>query len=345
MFIRNVNQQIRLGQWNIRFSIANKVLFGIENIFVIYLAAKFVMLGDFTVGMLFAFMSYKTRFVSSSANLIEKWIEYKILNVHLARIEDIVHHAPEGYSNLSEKLSASSQSQICKLRANQSIGAKLAINKLSFRYHSNQAYLFENVSAFVDSGDLVAIVGPSGCGKTSLLLCILGLVDPSEGRINFNGLAFTTHTRQYQRIAAVMQDDQLLTGSILDNISQFAEHVDIQRVIEVAKLACIDKDIMQMTMQYQTLIGDMGDSLSGGQKQRILLARALYQQPDLLVLDEATSHLDVSTEAQVCAHLKSLHTTIIMVAHRPHTIATASKVFSLTKAGLTNVSPAFDKDP
>jgi ATP-binding cassette subfamily B protein RaxB len=100
-----------------------------------------------------------------------------------------------------------------------------------------------------------------------------------------------------------------------------------------------------MTMQYQTLIGDMGDSLSGGQKQRILLARALYQQPDLLVLDEATSHLDLVTEAQICAHLKTLHTTIVMVAHRPHTIATANKVFALSNNGLAEINYAIDNLP
>jgi ATP-binding cassette subfamily B protein RaxB len=156
---------------------------------------------------------------------------------------------------------------------------------------------------------------------------------------------FRMQINKHQRIAAVMQDDQLLSGSVLENISQFAEKTDIERVIKVAKLACIDSDIMAMTMQYETLIGDMGDSLSGGQKQRILLARALYQQPDLLVLDEATSHLDLATEAQVCKHLKTLNTTIVMVAHRPHTIATANKVYALSGYGLTEISYSLDNLP
>lgn len=338
LFIDNTNQRIKLGQWNIGFSIVNKVLFGVENIVVIYVGATLVMSNQFSVGMLFAFMSYKSRFVGSTVSLIEKWIEYKIVNVHLTRIEDIVHHAPEVVNSVQQRLSLSAQTQLSQLREGLSPGgAKITVNAIAFRYHNNQAWLFSQLSISVNPGDYIAIVGASGCGKTTLLHCLLGLVRPTKGHIQFNEHAFTAHTRHHQRIAAVMQDDQLLSGSIIENISQFSERIDTQRVISSAKLACIDSDIMRMTMQYQTLIGDMGDSLSGGQKQRILLARALYQQPQLLVLDEATSHLDVATEAKVCEHLKNLSTTIIMVAHRPHTIATANKVYALSESGLQQV--------
>ncbi|MFT6269599.1 MAG: ATP-binding cassette subfamily B protein RaxB [Alphaproteobacteria bacterium] len=345
LFISNINQRIKLDQWNIGFSIGNKVLFGIENIVVVYVAATLVIASEFTVGMLFAFMSYKTRFVSSSISLIEMWIEYKILNVHLARIEDIVHQAPEVTNNGDELLSVSGQVQLTKLRSAHQGGATIDLSHIGFRYHNNQPWLFDNLSIKICSGEHIAIVGPSGCGKTSLLHCLLGLISPSKGQITFNKAPFSPQSRQYQRIAAVMQDDQLLSGSVIDNISQFAERIDIEHVIEAAKLACIDTDIMAMTMQYQTLIGDMGDSLSGGQKQRILLARALYQQPDLLVLDEATSHLDLATEAQVCRQLKTLNTTIIMVAHRPQTIATANKVYALSNHGLTEISYSLDNLP
>ncbi|MFT7504694.1 MAG: ATP-binding cassette subfamily B protein RaxB [Gammaproteobacteria bacterium] len=345
LFIDNINQRIKLGQWNIGFSIGNKVLFGIENIVVVYVAATLVMANEFSVGMLFAFMSYKSRFIGSSIGLIEIWIEYKLLNVHLARIEDIVHQAPEVSNDSAAIVSTNSQAQLTKLRSTQQCGANISVNHIGFRYHSNQPWIFDKLSIQIKSGEYIAIVGASGCGKTSLLHCLLGLLTPNKGKMTFNTAPFSPQSRQHHRIAAVMQDDQLLSGSIIDNISQFAERVDIERVIEVAKLACIDADIMSMTMQYQTLIGDMGDSLSGGQKQRVLLARALYQRPDLLVLDEATSHLDVSTEAQVCKHLKNLNTTIIMVAHRPQTIATANKVYALSNDGLTEISYSLDNLP
>jgi ATP-binding cassette subfamily B protein RaxB len=344
-FISNINQRIKLGQWNIGFSIGNKVLFGIENIVVVYVAATLVMANEFTIGMLFAFMSYKSRFVGSSISLIEMWIDYKILSVHLNRIEDIVHQAPEIPNDHLSAISAHAQAQLSKLRGAKQRGATINVSNIGFRYHSNQPWLFEHLSIHIHSGDYIAIVGASGCGKTSLLNCLLGLMAADKGHISFNGAAFSPKSRTHQSITAVMQDDQLLSGSVIENISQFAEKVDIARVVEVAKLACIDSDIMAMTMQYQTLVGDMGDSLSGGQKQRILLARALYQQPDLLVLDEATSHLDLVTEAQICAHLKTLHTTIVMVAHRPHTIATANKVFALSNNGLAEINYTIDNLP
>lgn len=341
-FVDNTNQVIRLGQWNISFSIVNKLLFGFENIIVVYVAATLVMANEFSIGMLFAFMSYKTRFVGSCASLIEKWIEYKILSVHLERIEDIVHHPSEIAHSAKSQLALCAQSTLAKSRRNMHTGAVLNAQNLAFSHHSNQAPLFQGLNLSVNSGDVIALVGASGCGKTSLLLCLLGLIAPTKGSITYNQSRLTPHSRGQFSIAAVMQDDQLLNGSVLDNISQFAEQTDIDQIVKVAKLACIDDDIMAMTMQYQTLIGDMGSSLSGGQKQRILLARALYQQPNLLVLDEATSHLDVATEALVCANLKTLNTTIIMVAHRPHTIATAGKIYTLSSIGLTENSYSND---
>ncbi|HST79789.1 MAG TPA: ATP-binding cassette domain-containing protein, partial [Verrucomicrobiae bacterium] len=103
-------------------------------------------------------------------------------------------------------------------------------------------------------------------------------------------------------------------------------------------LACLHDEIMAMPMGYESLIGEMGGALSGGQQQRLLLARALYQQPSILILDEATSHLDVPTEQRIAAMLSELRITRIFAAHRPDTVAIADRVLALTGAGLTEVS-------
>jgi len=130
-------------------------------------------------------------------------------------------------------------------------------------------------------------------------------------------------------IGTVMQDDTLFAGSIADNICFFDPAPDRARIEECARLAQIHEEIAAMAMGYHTLVGDMGTVLSGGQKQRLFLARALYKQPRILVLDEATSHLDVACEQAVNAAIQSLDLTRIIIAHRPETILSAERVVML----------------
>jgi ATP-binding cassette subfamily B protein RaxB len=128
-----------------------------------------------------------------------------------------------------------------------------------------------------------------------------------------------------------MQDDTLFTGSIADNICFFDTEPDADRIEACARQAAIHDDIAAMPMRYETPVGDMGTTLSGGQKQRLLLARALYRQPRILFLDEATSHLDVAREHSVNEAVQALKLTRIIVAHRPETIASADRVIDLSR--------------
>jgi ATP-binding cassette subfamily B protein RaxB len=160
---------------------------------------------------------------------------------------------------------------------------------------------------------------------------MLGLLEPTAGEIFVGGIKLRQlGLRNFRAmVSAVMQDDQLFAGSIADNIGLFDPAPDHERVAACARLAAIHDEISAMPMRYHTLVGDIGSGLSGGQKQRLLLARALYKQPKLLVLDEATSHLDVSNEQQVNAAIQQLALTCIVVAHRPETIAMAQRVVVL----------------
>jgi ATP-binding cassette subfamily B protein RaxB len=202
---------------------------------------------------------------------------------------------------------------------------------LAFRYAESEPLVLSDVNLRIEPGESVAIVGPSGCGKTTLVKLLLGLLQPTEGVIEIGGVALPRVGLERYRtaVASVMQDDQLFAGSIAENVCFFDPQPDHSRVERCARLAAVHDDILAMPMRYNTLVGDMGTVLSGGQKQRILLARALYREPSILVLDEATSHLDVARERTVNEAVRGLKLTRIIVAHRPETIASADRTIVL----------------
>lgn len=306
------------------FRIANETIFGLENVVIIYLGAQAALAGDMTVGMLFAFLSYKQQFVDKTARLIERMIEFRMLDLHLDRLADIAGAEPE-------------QRHFRPTAYQQPIEGNLEVRDLCFRYAEGEPFVLRDVNLSIRAGDYVAITGPSGCGKTTLLKVILGLLEPTSGEILIDGVPLRVlgHEAFRRSIGVVMQDDQLLSGSIADNICFFDEGFDLEHMVRCAELAGIDDEISRMPMAYNSLIGDMGTSLSGGQKQRILLARALYRRPRLLFMDEGTSHLDLATERQVTAAVKSLGLTRVIIAHRPETIASASRRLVLCEGQLS----------
>lgn len=314
----SLNSGIRVGHLNIGYEAFNKIIFGLENVLVIYFAAILVMEGDLTIGMLFAFMAYKLQFVDKISSLIEKIIEFKMLSLHFNRLADI--SLTEKEQNIQGKMSG------------KKISGNIELKNISYRYNKKEAPIFNKLNLSIKAGESVAVIGPSGCGKTTLAKLMLGLFEPDEGKIEVDGVDIRQlGLGQYRtQIAAVMQDDQLLSGSIADNISFFDPELDMQQVEWAAQIAAIDKDILQMTMGYNTLVGDMGAALSGGQIQRLLLARALYRKPKILFMDEATSNLDTKLEFSVNEAVKNLDVTRIIIAHRPETIASADRVVELS---------------
>lgn len=210
---------------------------------------------------------------------------------------------------------------------------------MSFRYGEAEPWVLRNASLKVQAGESVAVTGPSGAGKTTLLEVLLGILKPMAGDVLFGGVPVhqlgLANVRR--RIGTVMQEDSLLTGSLADNIAFFDTQPDQPRVEACARLAQIHADIVKMPMGYHTLVGDLGSGLSGGQKQRLLLARALYRQPAVLALDEATSHLDVANERAVTQALAQMRLTRLVIAHRPETIAGAQRVVQVSDGQVMEV--------
>lgn len=318
LFVQATNWKLRLGLFSVTFRQANRIIFGAENILIVYVAAKMVMVGGFSVGMLFAFMAYKLQFMGKFSALVEKFIEFRMLSLHFERIGDVA---------LTEREEMSSPAAIMPSR----LEGRIALRDVSFRYGESENPAVSGLSLDVAPGEFVAIVGPSGCGKSTALKLMLGLLRANAGEILIDDIPLDQVGMENYRkqVAAVMQDDQLLSGTIAENIAFFDEQADLPRVLDCARAASIDRTVRSMPMGYNSLIGDMGSALSGGQKQRILLARALYRHPKILFLDEATSHLDVRTESSINEALCRMNMTRVVIAHRLETIQAADRVIDL----------------
>ena len=309
------NAELRVQRIRISYETAQTLLFGIERIIVVYLAALAVIDNRLTIGMLFAFIAYKDQFSLRLAALIDRVLEFMMLRLHGERVADIVLSEAEPGGEVAEADLAQ-------------IEPSIELRGVSFRFSPTEPHVIDNINLSVRAGECVAITGVSGCGKTTLVKVMLGLLAPTSGEVLVGGQPVSRLglANYRQIVGTVMQEDRLFSGSIADNISFFDPAPEWERIRECARRAAIDQEIAKMPMGYYTITGDSGIGISGGQKQRILLARALYRQPRILVLDEATSHLDVANEHSVNETIRSLGLTRLVVAHRLETIAMADRV-------------------
>ncbi|UKE73691.1 peptidase domain-containing ABC transporter [Xanthomonas graminis pv. phlei] len=300
------------------FAVISQCLFGLLRASLIALGAYFTMQGRFSAGMVVAFVAYADQFSAKMGGLVDKLVELKMLRLHGERIADIALADPE-----RNALSVRSGSEAGR--------PNLSLKGVCFRYAEGEPLVLNGVDLDIEAGQSLCIVGASGCGKSTLAKLLLGLLEPSNGRIEINGIDILHHGLSEYRslIGTVMQDDALFAGSIAENISFFDEAGRLEDIIAAAQLAHIHEEISAMPMGYESFVGDMGSSLSGGQKQRVLLARALYKKPRILVLDEATSHLDVDCERRINHEIERLDITRIIIAHRPDTIASADRIVVL----------------
>ena len=330
-----INSQIRLGRLNISFESFNKLLFGLENVMVIFTAALLVIGNSLTVGMVLAFIAYKGQLTTRFTNLVEQIIQFKMMRLHLDRISDIALTAQE--ENYETETASITQMALSETERPK---GHLSLENIFFRYSEDQAFILNDINLSVRAGESIAITGQSGTGKTTLMKIMLGLLKPTSGKILLDGVDITRLGLKHYRskIAAVMQDDTLLAGSIADNISFFNPDINVLKIEQSARVAAIHEDIMKMTMTYDSLVGDMGANLSGGQIQRLFLARALYQSPNVLFLDEASSHLDSKNESLISKQIQQLSITRVMIAHRRETINMAETIYKLENGVLLKLS-------
>ena len=319
LFADTINANTSHGKWLVLQKFFETLLMGGQIVLTVYLGAKLI-IGDasiFSVGMLFAFLGYQQHFTQSVKKLLSEGIKVSLLSLHLDRLADIVYEKTETIKAVEEFSAV--------------ITGAISVKNVSFRYSDNDPWILKDLSLEIPTGKMTAITGASGSGKTTLMKLMLGLYAPNEGVITVDGkqLSDIGMTAWRGQIGVVMQDDQLLSGTIADNISFFDPQIDMQKVYRAAIAAQIHDEISAIPMHYLSMVGDMGSVLSGGQKQRVLLARALYHDPKILFLDEGTANLDAKTEEKIAKVLANMDITRVIIAHRRQLITRSDTVIPL----------------
>jgi ATP-binding cassette, subfamily B, bacterial CvaB/MchF/RaxB len=294
----------------------------LSNVALISLGTYLVLGGSTTLGTMMMFFVFKTFFAERLNNCVNYMMELRRVQTHAERIDEVI--ADEGGAD-GDKASA-------PFAVAPGEGVRIEVRDVWFRYGNDAPWVLKGVNLRIEPGESVAITGSSGCGKSTLLGVMVGLLEPSQGEVLVNGRNLKTiSAADYAKLmGVVMQDDALFLGTVADNISFFDAPVDMGRVKAAAAKANIAREIETMPLQYYSMLAEAAMDISGGQMQRLFIARAIYHEPKVLFLDEATSHLDSDSEQQVSQAIRAMKITRVLIAHRKETIATADRVFALS---------------
>jgi ATP-binding cassette subfamily B protein len=309
-------------------NIGSSVFRQVTAILITFLAARSVMNGSISLGTLFAITMIVGQLSSPLEQLHELVTSWQDAKLGMERISDVMIQKDEdpeedvSIRNIPDK-------------------EDIVLKDVTFGYGSEQLDpVIKDVSIVIPAGKVTAIVGASGSGKTTLMKLLLRFYDSKHGTIHLGGINFKNlhHSAWREKCGVVMQDGQLFSGTIADNISMGQEK-DYAQVATAARIACLDEFISGLPLGYLTEVGAEGVSLSAGQVQRILLARAVYKNPSYLFLDEATSSLDANNEKMVIENLDKYFEgkTVVVVAHRLSTVKNADQLIVLDKGEVVEI--------
>ena len=298
----------------------------LTGLLTLWVGAYLVIQGELTIGQLIAFRIISGYVVGPLLNLATSWQSFQGVALSMERLSDVIDAESEGGEEDIDQLPL------------PPIAGDVTFQDVDFSFNDNSPLVVNRVSFSVVSGSFVGIVGRSGSGKSTIMKLLPRLYEPVSGRILIDGydiskLQLGSVRRQ---IGIVPQESLLFEGTIKDNISLTTPDASPEDIIAAAKIACAHEFIMEQPNGYASRVGERGAGLSGGQKQRIAIARAVLQQPSLLILDEATSALDYLTERQVCLNLKKQFegSTVFFITHRLSTIRTSDLIVMMESGRL-----------
>ncbi|MFA5126378.1 MAG: ABC transporter ATP-binding protein [Patescibacteria group bacterium] len=280
-----------------------------------------------TLGQFFSLFIYSFFIFTPLVQFGQVASQYQQTTASMEKLEEILKQEPEKRPERAVILGALQQ---------------INFDKVSFKYNSADVTAVHGLSATIKAGQTVAFVGPSGSGKTTLIKMLVGLYQPTEGKLEYNGVpsAAIDLGQLRQRIGLVAQETQLFAGTIRENLLFVKADASDQDCLDVLHLAAASSVLSRAEKGLDTKIGEGGLKLSGGERQRLAIARALLRNPDLIIFDEATSSLDSLTEKEITETIKNIEKErpqliTIIIAHRLSTVAHAHKIFVLEKGRLS----------
>jgi ATP-binding cassette subfamily B protein len=293
---------------------------GIGEFLVLYFGGKGILDGSMSIGVLTQFVMYIGFIYAPLRWLVSfpRWLADAMTS--MVKVFEILDEEPD----IAEKDSVK----------NVPVSGNVAFDGVTFGYKSYEPVL-KDVSLTINPGEMVGIVGRSGTGKSTLINMLMRLYDPNTGKITINGadLRDMSPRHLHENIGVVFQDSFLFAGTIYDNVAYGKPDATPEEVIAACKAANAHDFIMQTADGYNTLLGEGGHTISGGERQRLSIARAIIKNPDVLILDEATSSLDVETESAIQESLNGLTKgrTTVAIAHRLSTLRSADRLIVLDK--------------
>lgn len=296
-----LGDEMSLDAYTARYSCLATLVFGLSTVGTIYLSVHRVVIGELTIGMLVAFIAYQAQVVLLTGELMGSATEFVSLKSSLERIGDTLC---EDVERTETELTGDAAR----------FAGSVSLEGVGYVLPEQETWLFRHVRLEVGAGEKIAIVGPTGIGKSTLARVVLGLICPTEGRSLIDGVPVSRVPRGV--VLAVTHADRLLKGTIAQNVSFFDENIDMERVRGSLGAVGLLKYVESLPLRYHTIIAELSPLLSDGQRQLLLVARALYFAPKVLVLDEATSCLDLATEDQILETLSALKVTQILITHR-----------------------------
>lgn len=303
----------------------------IKDALLIYLSALFVIDGNMTLGMLTSVQYILGQLSSPLEGIVNLIVSMQLSTISYSRVSDIQKIKAEDES-ISNGVNNSSLANYDE---------DLRLSNVYFKYNGD-SFALKNITVSIPVGKTTAIVGESGCGKSTLLKILSGLYYPSSGNVYLGAMKRSSISIDSWRshCGVITQDSSLSRDTIYNNIV-FGREADDEKVLSAVEAANIKKEIEGLPNGYDTLIGENGRGVSEGQKQRILLARALYDSPHYLFLDEMTSSLDVRNEESVVGMLKELtpRKTICIVSHRKETIMCSDLVIVMKNGMVVEMAP------